>query len=290
MRFCGGDDRYCPANIVAPLRVHSGFYTADYLYESCAPGKYLALDTSHAESVADVLGSAIPTEFTVFSCQLCPEGTYKYQAGNNETLCQPCAAPHTESSPDRIVCSCTRVVDAAHVPIFNPLTGDCDIHPLRDQVLGDAHLWTTDTSLTRYQQHPCEPGHYCQKGLRYKCPRGRYGVREQETDSLCTGVCAAGYFCLQASTSQFSQACGGAEWICAGGSAAPVLVPPGYYSNEDAPESLRSSQDICPKGYYCPGDGRRHPCAAGTYTDELGTIASVCKGDCEKGIGFMVCC
>ena len=43
MRYCGGDDRFCPAGTVAPIKVQSGFYTADYMYDSCPPGKWLTL-------------------------------------------------------------------------------------------------------------------------------------------------------------------------------------------------------------------------------------------------------
>ncbi len=282
MRYCGSDDVFCPANIVAPLEVHAGFYTADYLYAQCPPGQWRRSDFNYSEWSPDVSGSAIPTEFKVNACQSCPVGTFKSQAGDALALCRSCP-PFSGSTASRIVCACERIYDAQHAPIFDPLTGECTERPIWDLVLGDARQWDTNTSLTRYQQFPCEPGHYCQKGLRYKCPSGRYGVRQQETDGLCSGLCAAGYFCLQASTSQFSQPCGGADWICAEGSVAPVKVPAGYYSNEDAPEDLRSRQTVCPVGHYCPGDGRRYACAAGTYTDELGTIASTCKGDCQKG-------
>ena len=30
MRICGGDNVFCPAGTVAPINVHSGFYTVDY--------------------------------------------------------------------------------------------------------------------------------------------------------------------------------------------------------------------------------------------------------------------
>lgn len=40
MRVCGGDDVYCVASSVAPIRVEPGFYTADYLYDVCPPGRF----------------------------------------------------------------------------------------------------------------------------------------------------------------------------------------------------------------------------------------------------------
>ena len=39
MRICGADDLFCPAGTAAPIKVYPGFYTGDYLYELCPPGK-----------------------------------------------------------------------------------------------------------------------------------------------------------------------------------------------------------------------------------------------------------
>jgi hypothetical protein len=284
MRYCGDDNHYCPANIAAPLVVHNGFYTADYLYEECAPGQWRQTTFNYSGGISPAVSALpIPTIFQQFSCQLCPDGTYKSVAGDDLSLCRPCLSDYTKSSASRIVCTCTRVLDQDHVPVFNVSTGLCDDHLLMSLPLRDASEWATNTSLTRYQQFPCDAGHYCQKGLRHKCPEGRFGATLQETRPLCGGECAAGYFCLSASTSAFSYPCGGAEWICAAGSATPARVPVGYYSNEEAPERLRSTQSVCPLGYYCPGDGRRYACSPGTYTDELGTESAECKGQCEKG-------
>lgn len=100
---------------------------------------------------------------------------------------------------------------------------------------------------------------------------------------MCTGLCAAGYYCPPASMSPYSHPCGQADLICAEGSPFPVVVPKGYYSNEEAPEELRSYQIVCPVGHYCPGDGKRYKCAKGTYTSKEGTISSECMGVCERG-------
>ncbi len=231
----------------------------------------------------------MPTDFVLYECRLCPDGTYKSGAGDERSLCLPCQTLFTRSSASRIMCDCLEVlIDKAAVPVFNVNTGACDSYPLQDLVLRDASEWASNTSLTRYRQFPCEPGHYCVDGLRHKCPAGRFGVHEQETSPQCSGVCAAGYFCLQASTSAYSYDCGGAEWICAVGSVAPVRVSTGHYSNEDVPERLRSHETVCPVGYFCPGDGRRYPCAAGTYTDEEGTVSPTCKGVCDRGDALQV--
>jgi hypothetical protein len=88
---------------------------------------------------------------------------------------------------------------------------------------------------------------------------------------------------LRGSVSPYAQPCGGVQYVCPLGSSAPMLVPLGWYSNEDTREDLRSAVTQCEIGYYCPGDGRRYKCPGGTYTDEVGTVSRNCKGDCLRG-------
>ena len=286
-RYCGGNNYYCPANVVAPIRVHAGFYTADYEYTECPPGQWRELTFNYSHITVPAVGLPIVTLFEKHPCQLCPEGTYKSVVGNNASLCLPCPTQTSTGSAvsidSRITCRCTEVLDPKHVALFDIESRQCVYYTLSEAVLLDASSWVSNTAVTRYNQFPCEPGYYCVEGLRYKCPAGRYGERQQETNPLCSGICAAGYFCLEGSSSAYSYQCGGADWICAEGSVRPVQVSVGYYSNEDAPETLRSYETICPTGYYCPGDGRRYPCAAGTYTDREGTVSPECLGPCKKG-------
>lgn len=282
MRYCGGDDVFCPAFTVAPIRVHSGFYTADYIYEVCPPGQWRN-ETIFLRSNDLIGNSAIVTMQPLWDCQLCPEGTYKSVSGDQYGLCLPCDAAQSVSSADRITCNCLTAVAPGYTSRFNISTGQCQRYATRDIPLIDASMWASNTSLTRSQQFPCDPGHFCAEGLRYKCPPGRYGALTQETRPLCEGVCTQGYYCLQSSTSPMSYPCGDAKYICPEGSYAPTIVPAGYYSNEEVPEALRYSQKVCPVGHYCPGDGRRYPCAKGTYTDREGTVEAECMGLCERG-------
>jgi hypothetical protein len=283
MRYCGGDDVFCPPFTVAPVRVHSGFYTADYIYEVCPPGQWRNL-TILLRSNDHVGNSPISTQQPLWECQLCPKGTYKAVAGDPISMCRPCDAAQSVSSEDRITCDCLTGTADGYTALFNITTGHCQRYHTSQIALIDAHMWAQNTSLTRYQQFPCEPGHYCENGLRFKCPHGRYGALTQETRPLCEGVCTQGYFCLESSTSPMSFPCGAAKFICPEGSYTPTLVPPGYYSNEDVPENLRYTQSICPRGYYCPGDGRRYACSKGTYTSREGTVEASCMGRCERGM------
>ena len=299
MRFCGRDDVFCPPYTVAPIQVHSGFYSADYLYETCPPGQWRDLSIPPRQATPNT-DTAVVTAHPMRDCQLCPEGTYKPVAGDELQLCLPCEPVQSVSTADRITCQCLTVREEGYTSYFNitgvnpspsptdnsnrSTNGYCQRIAVADISLIDASMWATNTSLTRFQQHPCEPGHYCQKGLRYKCPRGRYGVLNQETRPLCEGLCTQGYFCLQSSTSPTSYPCGDAKYICPTGSFEPALVPAGYYSNEDVPEELRYFMTICPRGFYCPGDGRRYPCSPGTFTDQEGTVDAQCMGVCDRGL------
>jgi len=65
--------------------------------------------------------------------------------------------------------------------------------------------------------------------------------------------------------SPYASPCGSAEKICIAGSAIPVVVPAGYYSNEDTNENVRVTMHICPQGQYCPGDAKRYDWPAGGY-------------------------
>ncbi len=227
--------------------------------------------------------SAIDVEFAKPSCTLCPLGTYKLLPGDDFSLCLPCDLTDSVSAPDRMTCACVTVYLHPYTGFFNVLTGKCEKVRLDFIPTVPHDPWSTNTSVTRYFEKVCEPGHFCVHGRRYKCPAGNYGNLYQESDPQCRGSCYAGYYCLHGSISPQSRPCGGAKYICPVGSVAPVLVPPGYYTNENVDESFRYEQYMCPVGFFCPGDGKRYECPPGTFTDEEGTISNNCKGVCDRG-------
>lgn len=69
---------------------------------------------------------------------------------------------------------------------------------------------------------------------------------------------------------------------CPEGSASPLTVAPGHYSNEDTAENIRSAQFPCDPGHYCEG-ARRFPCEAGTYAAGYGNASPQCEGLCDPG-------
>jgi hypothetical protein len=283
MRHCGGDNVFCPAGTVAPIRVHSGFYTVDYQFEVCPPGRWRNLTEIPPVVFSNLLFTTVETFNQLPFCQLCPDGTYKSEPGDSITQCLPCNKRNSRSSPDRKICDCTRVYPDGFVAYFNVSAGVCEELPVDIIPSINSKVWAQNMSLTRYHQYPCEPGYYCRDGLRYLCPSGYYGALNEEIRPLCTGLCAEGYYCPVGSTSPYMIPCGQANFICPTGSPIPVIVPAGYYTNEDVREDLRFKQFICPTGYYCPGDGRRYKCPQGTFTNQEGTISDQCMGPCDKG-------
>lgn len=263
MRICGGDDFFCPPGTVAPIRVHSGFYTADYEdyyvlasadgvtantlgLTPCPPGRW----RNYSASLSFFL-----TTNSMPPCQLCPLGTFKAAAGDGFSQCRSCDARFSQSSAERVLCEChsSLLPDAAadrqgRVPFFNISSGRCAVLTQVEIEAMNHFVWAAldnqlpavgvgvfngVSAVSRWREMACEPGHYCLQGLRRKCPAGHYGSLEQETRPDCEGLCAAGFYCPAGSSSPFSLPCGGPNYICPEGSAAPTKVSSGFYSNED---------------------------------------------------------
>ena len=119
-------------------------------------------------------------------------------------------------------------------------------------------------------------------GTRYRCPGGRHGGEDLEVGKFCEGACAKGHWCGEASTSPTQNRCGAPNVYCPLESSTPIYVSEGYYTDEDEPNDAKSSQQICPKGYWCE-DGVRHPCEAGSFGETLGLSHKACSGSCLGG-------
>ena len=139
----------------------------------------------------------------------------------------------------------------------------------------------------------CEQGFYCVNGIRIPCPAGSYGDTVRLPNSTCSGYCSAGYYCGLGSISSTSKSCGSENHFCPLGSAAPTIVPIGYYSvdiNGATPAStynIRVAAVICPLGHYCV-DGVKHACKGGTYGESEGLHTKECSGLCSEGIQLSV--
>ena len=163
---------------------------------------------------------------------------------------------------------------------FNVSSGKCVAIAAGQRMPDTAVVAFSDRS--RDAQSECEPGHYCLKGVRYKCSKGRYGDKARETNSTCTGECEQGYYCEEGSSDKRQFHCGGAHLFCPANSSTPTRVLPGHYTNENSAENVRSSQAICPPGYYCV-DGKRYMCKEGHYGEGEGNTVHSCEGKCDPG-------
>ena len=80
----------------------------------------------------------------------------------------------------------------------------------------------------------------------------RFGNASGLVDALCSGECAAGFFCKAGATAVNEMACGGTSVYCPPGSGAPVPVSLGYYSvPADGAVAVRSGQQQCEPGSFC---------------------------------------
>lgn len=86
------------------------------------------------------------------------------------------------------------------------------------------------TEMTRVNEAPCAAGYYCQSGMPFICPPGRFGNRTGEFDSECSGTCERGHFCDAGATSAQQHLCGATDLYCPTGSSAPYRVDTGFFS------------------------------------------------------------
>jgi len=140
-----------------------------------------------------------------------------------------------------------------------------------------------NSTWTRFLQFPCERGHWCAgDGVRRVCPAGRFGSSVLNTDPLCSGLCAPGYFCPEGSVVATQFVCGGADRFCPKGSPGPTMVALGHFTQEDRYPDIRSHQTACPQGFWCRG-GVRTACPAGRWGGAEGQSSPECSGVCSAG-------
>lgn len=174
----------------------------------------------------------------------------------------------------------------------------------------------------------CTPGHYCPAGsiLPTACPIGTYSPSNASVDvSAClqcppgkycattglsapTGLCDAGYYCVNNATSATptdgtkGDICPQGK-MCPQGSVAPLPCPAGSFQNAQqksscsvcpagyyCPDGVSGTINpiICPQGYYCPENTTsfRPACPAGTFSNTTGLSKST---DCTLCLAGKVC-
>ena len=144
----------------------------------------------------------------------CPAGRYGGETGLKDATCSgQCTAgyycPHGSSSPTAEECGGAHLYcptgSAAPTPVTlgfysTPATATVDVSATVAAVVGNEQ--------TRTGQTQCAPGQYCDSsGVAKPCPAGRYGATTGLTTALCSGPCAKGHYCLEASTKAHQYPC-----------------------------------------------------------------------------------
>ena len=263
----------------SPRKVQHGYYTTKE-WESCRPGMYR---TAPNEDYSDLL-SPVNQTIEHGQCVLCPENTFKAIPGDERDGCIECG-PKARSTPDRITCECYQSATQRLTTklYFNATQRSC-IDVTNHTLSPPDEIYQPESQLTKSEEHKCEPGSYCIEGVRYLCPAGRYGDKHGETNSQCTGTCKEGHYCPRGSASSTQIECGSKPNVyCPESSDIPTYVDEGYYANEEDPSTAKTSQELCPPGYYCPGDGLRHKCESGHFGENTGLTIPACDGQCQSG-------
>ena len=229
---CGDASVYCPSGSVEPLPVTNGYYSiGTYSKPHAAPPKLQMnedVKTRHSQQQCEP--GFYCHKGVKFSCL---PGRYNSDIGLNDTFPGYIACPECDhgyycdaSSPSstQYICGDASLYcpNGTHIPIKIP-----------KGYYGIGQELTTHDSIKH-----CEPGYYCQDGIKRPCPAGRYSDIGSTTAN-CEGLCDAGYYCLENSPNK-------TQFICPGGRYGKA--------GEDDAECTGS----CLKGYYCP-DGSTEP-------------------------------
>ena len=216
---CGGPAVYCPPHSVVPTAVSPGFYSLG------------AASVPHQAQVA----ADAATRFSQAQCEPgyycvggvrspCAPGRYGATPGLSSADCSGLCAPGflcglASTSPTQSLCS-------AGPGQYCPLGSFAPID------VPSGNYSTNGTLTSRSDLSPCPPGAYCQGGVQIACPAGRFSA-SGAASPLCDGLCAAGFYCLEGSTSPQQFPC-----------------PAGRYGIQGMANSRCMGQ--CLAGYYCP--------------------------------------
>ena len=118
------------------------------------------------------------------------------------------------------------------------------------------------------------------------CPAGRYGNHSGLVTSFCSGLCQAGYYCPEGSTSPSQIPCGSVHQYCPAGSSFPFPSPSGKKTVSifagDSSGLFQYKTVDCSLGHYCT-NGLEYPCPLGVYGNLTALQVSTCSGHCPPG-------
>lgn len=190
---------------------------------------------SHA-LIVNALACSPGAYFDGTKCSFCPGGTFGERPGLTQPQCSgKCAGgyfcPPGSTSARQNACG-RSVYFCPPGSASRKLVGDeyYTIVSASQDANGDKQLLDMSTKNAASEKKMCEPGYFCQLGVRYPCPEGFYGEAYGLMTARCTGACPKGFYCPLATGH-------------------PSACPPGTYGNQLGLTDARCSGP-CPPGYY----------------------------------------
>ena len=313
-RRCGNQAVFCPAGSSEPLQVPAGFlgtgHSTDTQFElkACPIGSFCTRGVSSLCPAGRFGSLALLTNS---SCSGECEAGYHCPPGSTSPRSLRCVGPGFFCPPGSglplpvsagyfTVYGRTRPTPAAFLspdaqPVCYDVAGPMDRPPSLQSTALYAQNINSTFENSRYcrsgktgdwderkAQLQCPAGSFCENGLRYLCPPGRFGSSTGSTRHSCDGTCQPGFYCPWGSTSPQEVECGAPDRFCPAGSGAPQPVQSGYFSDQDSPFSQKTREKICPLGYFCMS-GERFACPKGRFGAELGLSSDLCSGPCSEG-------
>lgn len=229
-------------------------------------------------------GTASSGDGAVGACPQCAAGTLAGSAGL--TACTPCASGAV-SPPG--AAACTPCDPGTYVSVVGVSCAPCAPGTM-SAAPGLASPCTTPCPAGSYcpsgsvnaSQHPCPRGSWCGAGASVPtpCAAGSFGAVTSLSTPPCSGLCAAGTYCVAGSAVNGTAPCPAGFFCPAGSGPTGSACAAGRYGATLGLESCA----LCPSGFYCasPATQVPVPCAAGRY-GTTGLTSSGCSGACLPG-------
>eukprot|EP00947_MAST-08B_sp_MAST-8B-sp1_P003749 g3749.t1 len=229
---CGGAGLYCPVKSASPTPVDSGFYSmggtsanARTGQTECEIGNYCR-GGEKFECPAGKFGES--RGMANADCSgLCQRGHY-CEEGSTSATQRECGDPTGLSAG------------------LQPTAVFCPLGSESYTTVRTGYHSVGNTPSTAYAELACDPGYYCEQGVRKEC--------------------------------------GSKAVYCQASVSVPTNVPPGYFSIGGTPQT-RQDIELCPVGHFCI-EGAKTLCPAGFYGDTQGVYQGNCtegEKQCEAG-------